>query len=705
MVGCVRAPQINCLEGSTFMVSDVVGDAGPDHDEVLGLFYRDMRHLSRWQLAIDGERLDPLSNGASGYPSATFFLAGPGSTVYQNPTLSVIRERTLGQGTGEDLQEKLTVINSGREEMVVELSMNFDADFADLFEVKDRQLTKKGTISRRVHSQHVELSYQREDFERRTIVNAEGARLSQGAAEFLLRLGPAESWSRTLQVSFESVAPQAEPAAVGGPPSLGVKRPQVISHRDQMDAWLEAAPEVRASWDSLRHTYERSLRDLAALRLHAQALPEGAAIPAAGLPWFMAVFGRDSLITSYQALPFVPQLAAATLQVLARRQAKVWDDFRDAEPGKILHELRFGELSYFQDWPQSPYYGSADSTPLFLILLDEYQRWSGDTDLVAELEPHARAALDWLEHHGDLDGDGYLEYQRRNVNSGLANQGWKDSWDSIVHPNGQPASLPLATCELQGYAYDARIRTARLAREVWHDNATADRLERDAAELKTRFNSDFWVAGDDFFALALDGEKQQVPTLASNMGHLLWSGIVDDSKVDAVVEHLMGDLLFSGWGVRTLAMGQPAFNPLGYHDGTVWPHDNSLIAAGLARYKRREEAGRIALGMLEAAAYFDHRLPEVFAGFPRSLTEFPVEYPTACSPQAWAAGTPLLLISVLLGLEPRDHDLTSTPYVPHAIGSLGLTGVPGRWGRADTPTTLVTRAADAFDRARRLFGR
>ena len=685
MVGCVRAPQINCLEGSTFMVSDVVGDAGPDPDEVFGLFYRDMRHLSRWQLAIDGKRLDPLSNGSSGYPSATFFLAGPGSTVHQNSTLSVIRERTLGQGAGEDLHEKLTVINSGREEMVVELSMNFDADFADVFEVKDRQFTKKGTISRRVHSQQVELIYQREDFERRTIVNAEGARLSQGAAAFRLRLAPAESWSKTLQVTFGSVAPNAEPAAVGGPTSSEVKRPQVISHRDQMDAWLKAAPEVRASWDSLRHTYQRSLRDLAALRLHTQALPEGAVIPAAGLPWFMAVFGRDSLITSYQALPFVPQLASATLQVLARWQAKVWDDFRDAEPGKILHELRFGELSYFQEWPQSPYYGSADSTPLFLILLDEYERWSGDTDLVVELEPQARAAVDWLQHHGDLDGDGYQEYQCRSIQSGLANQCWKDSGDSIVHPDGQLASLPRATCELQGYAYDARIRTARLAREVWHDNTTADRLERDAAELKTRFNSDFWVAGDDFFALALDGDKQQVPTLTSNMGHLLWSGIVDDSKVDAVVDHLMGDLLFSGWGVRTLAMGQPAFNPLGYHNGTVWPHDNSLIAAGLARYGRREEAGRIALAMFEASAYFDHRLPEVFAGYPRSLTEFPVEYPTACSPQAWAAGTPLLLLRVLLGLEPRDHDLTCTPYVPHAIGSLGLTGVPGRWGRADTP--------------------
>jgi glycogen debranching enzyme len=366
-------------------------------------------------------------------------------------------------------------------------------------------------------------------------------------------------------------------------------------------------------------------------------------------------------------------------------QAREWDDFRDAEPGKILHELRFGELTYFEDWPQSPYYGSADSTPLFLILLDEYERWSGDIDLVVELEPQARAALDWLEHHGDLDGDGYLEYQRRNLDNGLENQGWKDSGDSIVYPDGELASLPRATCELQGYAYDARLRTARLAREVWNDAATADRLEGDAAELKARFNSDFWVAEGDFFALALDGDKHQVPTLTSNMGQLLWSGIVDDSKVDAVVVHLMGDRMFSGWGVRTLATRQAAFSPLSYHDGTVWPHDNGLIAAGLARYGRREEAGRIAMAMFEAATHFDHRFPEVFAGYPRSLTKFPVQYPTACSPQAWAAGTPLLLIRVLLGLEPHGHQLTSTPYVPDAIGSLGLTGVPGRWGRADTP--------------------
>jgi glycogen debranching enzyme len=692
----MRAPHVDCLEGSTFMVSDLIGDAAPDPDQVLGLFYRDMRHLSRWQLVIDGGTLETLSNGTSGYASATFFLADRGSSVFDNPTLSVIRERALGMGSGEDLHEKVTVLNSGREEIVIELSMIFDTDFVDLFEVKKKQLIKKGTISRRVRGREVELIYQREDFERRTIVRADGALLSQGSADFLLRLKPAESWSGTLQVSFESVAPREKPGAARDLPSSKIKRPQGANHFDQMDAWLEAAPIVRASWDTLRHTYDRSLRDLAALRLYDeglydQARPEDAAIPAAGLPWFLAVFGRDSLITSYQALPFVPQLAAGTLQVLARRQATQRDDFRDAEPGKILHELRFGELTYFGDSPHSPYYGSADSTPLFLILLDEYERWSGDTDLVVELEPQARAALDWLENYGDLDGDGYLEYQRRNLDSGLENQCWKDSEDSIVYPDGALASLPRATCELQGYAYDARLRTARLAREVWHDDATADRLEHDAADLKARFNSDFWVTDEDFFALALDGDKHQVPTLTSNMGHLLWSGIVDDSKVDAVVGHIMGDRLFSGWGVRTLATGQAAYNPLSYHDGTVWPHDNGLIAAGLARYGRREEAGRIAMAMFEAAAYFDHRLPEVFAGYPRSLTTFPVQYPTACSPQAWAAGTPLLLIRVLLGLEPQGAQLTSTPYVPDTIGSLGLTGVPGRWGLADTPTTLITR--------------
>jgi glycogen debranching enzyme len=679
----VHDRQVNCLEGNTFLISDERGDVEPNPDQALGLFYRDVRHLSRWRLTIDGIPLDCLATGASGFPLATFFLTAPGSNVYENPTVSVIRTRTLGEGTGEDLHEDLTVINSAREEVVLQLLLMFEADFADIFEVKDRQLSKKGTISRCVRGDEVELMYRREDFVRRTVVHADGATLSQGSAAYLLKLSPGESWSTTLRVQFFSSAPGQDGPGPAARTASQAPGQRANEHLAEMREWLAAAPRLHASSDSLRYTYEQSLRDLAALRLHAQALPEGAAIPSAGLPWFMAPFGRDSLITSYQALPFAPELASATLQVLARRQATKMDDFRDAEPGKILHELRFGELAYFLERPESPYYGSADSTPLFLILLDEYERWSGDVELVKRLEPHARGALRWLERHGDFDNDGFIEYWRRNEVNGLDNQCWKDSWDSIVHPDGRLAAPPRATCELQGYAYDARLRTARLARKIWQDPALAVRLEHDAADLKDRFNADFWVEQHNFFALALDGAKKQVPTLTSNIGHLLWSGIVDDDKVDHVVSHLMAEPLFSGWGVRTLAAGQSAYNPLSYHDGTVWPHDNSLIAAGLARYGRHDEAGRIAQTILEAASYFNHRLPEVFAGYPRSLTQFPVEYPSACSPQAWAAGTPLLLLRVLLGLEPTEVELTSTPHIPKAIGTLGLARVRGHWGYTD----------------------
>jgi glycogen debranching enzyme len=393
--------------------------------------------------------------------------------VFDDPTLSVIRERTLGMGSGEDLREKLTVLNSGREEIVIELSMAFDADFADLFEVKDQQLIKKGTISRRMRGQEVELIYRREDFERRTIIRADGARLSQGSADFAVRLKPAESWSGILRVSFDSVAPREKPGTVRDQPSskTSARGRQPLRPDGRV---AEAAPVVRASWDTLKHLRPQP-RDRQ-LRLAARPLRPGShrgrqfRRPDCRSSWLYWAQADHQL----PGAPPVPQLAAATLQVLARRQATQRDDFRDAEPGKILHELRFGELTYFKDAPHSPYYGSADSTPLFLILLDEYERWSGDTDLVVELEPQARAALEWLEHHGDLDGDGYLEYQRRNLNSGLENQCWKDSGDSIVHPDGELASLPRATCELQGYAYDARLRRLGWPRRA--RAATADRL-------------------------------------------------------------------------------------------------------------------------------------------------------------------------------------------------------------------------------------
>ena len=339
--------------------------------------------------------------------------------------------------------------------------------------------------------------------------------------------------------------------------------------------------------------------------------------------------------------------------MLGEWQGSRIDDFRDEDPGRILHEMRYGEMAAFEERPHSPYYGAVDATPLYVILLDEYERWTGDRALVKDLEYEARAAINWIDQYADLMGNGYISYKRRNERTGLENQSWKDSWNSISYADGRLPSFPRATCELQGYAYDAKIRGARLARLVWKDDAYADRLEKEAADLKRRFNRDFWLADRGYYALALDADGSQVDSLASNNGLLLWSGIVDANKAKSVVGHLMGPRMWSGWGVRTLAEGEGRYNPIGYHLGTVWPFDNSFIAWGLRRYGFKEEAARIASGILDAAEVFEGRLPEAFGGYDRSVTKYPVKYPTACSPQAWSTGAPLLLLRTMLGLEPH----------------------------------------------------
>jgi glycogen debranching enzyme len=451
---------------------------------------------------------------------------------------------------------------------------------------------------------------------------------------------------------------------------------------DDLEKWVARAPRVECDWEPLTATYRRSLVDLAALRF-SPMIAGHRSLPAAGLPWFMTMFGRDSILTSLQTLPFTPELASTTVHVLGRWQGSRVDDFRDEDPGRILHEMRYGELTAFEERPHSPYYGNADATPLFVVLLDEYERWTGDTALVRRYEFEARAALNWIDEYADLMGNGYISYQRRNEETGLANQCWKDSWDSISYRDGRLPGFPRATCELQGYAYDAKVRGARLARHVWRDPAYADRLEREAADLKRRFNRDFWIEDRQYYALALDADGSRVDALSSNIGHLLWSGIVDKSKAKAVARHLLGPGLFGGWGVRTLADGEGRYNPIGYHVGTVWPFDNSFIAWGLRRYGFKEEAARIAAGILDAADFFDGRLPEAFGGYDRALTKYPVQYPTACSPQAWSTGTPLRLLRTLLGLEPVDSHLVVDPALPVGIGRLELLDIPGRWGRID----------------------
>jgi glycogen debranching enzyme len=668
--------QVKILEGNTFVVSDERGDIEASRTDPTGLFSFDTRFLSTWVLTVNGERLTALSVDDLQYFEARFFLVPGTGTVYVDAKLSVIRQRSVGNG----FHEELTILNHDDKPVELTVRLDADSDFADLFEVKDA-LKKKGSYSRRLEGGRLQLAYQRETFSRSTVISSsQPCTLDEHGLTFELKLGAHGNWKTALDVAT-AVLGTDDGNDEGPTLAWQARRPQTDMARN-LARWLDEAPRLECDWEPLQMTYRRSLVDLAALRFSPVSAGRHS-LPAAGLPWFMTMFGRDSILTSLQALPFTQELAATTLRELALRQGTRIDDFRDEDPGRILHEMRYGELTAFEERPHSPYYGCADATPLFVVLLDEYERWTGDTRLVRELEFEARAALRWIDQYADLQGNEYIAYQRRNQETGLENQCWKDSWDSISYRDGTLPGFPRATCELQGYAYDAKLRGARLARLVWRDPTFAETLERQAADLKRRFNRDFWVDDGEYFAIALDADGRQVNSLTSNNGHLLWSGIVDKSKARAVVRHLMGERLFSGWGVRTLAVGEGRYNPIGYHNGTIWPFDNSFIAWGLRRYGFKEEAARVAAGILEAAEFFQGRLPEAFGGYPRSMTKYPVQYPTACSPQAWSTGAPLLLLATMLGLEPIGEHLVVDPALPSTIGHLELLDIPGRWGRVD----------------------
>jgi glycogen debranching enzyme len=665
---------VSILQGNTFVVCDRQGDIEATPAEPTGLFSYDTRFLSRWVLTVDGQRLDSLSVDDLHYYESRFFLVPGTGTVYVNSTVSLVRQRVVGAGFREDL----TILNHGLDPVQLVVRLEADSDFADLFEVKDA-LDKKGSYYRRVDDGVLVLGYRRDSYERQTRVSTSvPAEVDDQGITFRIEVAGHGQWSTELDVVTALVmAGQTHDRSI----SVGRRQPQA-SVPQGLDAWLASAPTLVCDNEGLQTTYRRSLVDLAALRFSTLTNPEHA-LPAAGLPWFMTIFGRDSIFTSLQALPFTSELAATTLRTLAERQGSRRDDFRDEDPGRIIHEQRYGEMTAFEERPHSPYYGNADATPLFVVLLDEYERWTSDTGLVSDLEYEARAALNWIDEFADLQHNGYISYKRRNEATGLENQCWKDSWDSISYRDGTLPGFPRATCELQGYAYDAKLRGARLARLVWQDPAYADLLEKQAAALKQRFNRDFWIEDGGYFAVALDHDGRQVDTLTSNIGHLLWSGIVDDDKASRLAQHLMSDRLFSGWGVRTMATGEARYNPIGYHVGTVWPFDNSFIAWGLRRYGFKEEAARVAAGILDAATFFAGRLPEAFSGYPRDFTGYPVQYPTACSPQAWSTGAPLLLMRTMLGLEPIGDHLLVDPAMSTEIGQMELLDIPGRWGHID----------------------
>ena len=636
--------RLTLLDGSTFVVCDQRGDVD-GVSAASGFFAADTRFLSRSVVTIDGDRGNPVA----------FEQVAPHVAVFDlewETGLAMRRELFVGRG----LEEAATVRNGSDREVEVVLQLELASDFADIFAVKRvEDLGAPGTSevapSRPERWQDARtVEFADHDFPARTLVHLDPApdEVDGGTARYRLRLAPGERRHFGVAVQWLlNETPELDAAAF----EAGLRD----DRRDRdasIAAWWRSAPRLRAPAEvALEHTWAQSLADLAALRLR---WPGSGMVPAAGLPWFMTLFGRDTLITSFQELIVGPEAAAGAVRALANAQADGDDPERDAEPGKIVHELRRGKTALI--WTDR-YYGTVDATPLFLVLLSELWRWTADDGIVLELESAARRALDWIDSSGDRDRDGFVEYLRR-ASHGIDNQNWKDSYNSMVFHDGSLAHAPIAPVEVQGYVYDAKLRMAELARRVWRDEATAVRLEREAATLRERFDAAFWLPERGWYALGLDSEKRPVDALASNMGHLLWSGIVPAGRVAEIATKLVSGPLWSGWGVRTLAADEPAFDPFEYHNGTVWPHDNSLIALGLAQAGRRIEAERVVRALLDCAPYFDYRLPELFGGGERRPDEAPGVVPTSARPQAWAAGTPLLLLRAQLGLEPDPDSRT-----------------------------------------------
>lgn len=611
-----------------------------------GLFVRDARHLSRWQLTVDGAVPETLSPVAEGDTARCVLV--PRGGRQEPPAYTLFREQAVGDGS---FVESLRVTSNLPVPATVRLAITADADFADQFELRSdhRTYTKSGaTRSRQVLEHGVEFTYQRGEWRSCTTVSAEPApdaveETGTGARRLVwtLELEPHGTAELALRVMARA---HGDKRALRVPRSPAALNKQLLALEGD---FVEGVP-FPTGWPELAAACARGLADLASLQIPAEGLDgEEVRVPAAGAPWFLTLLGRDALLTSLFALPYRPGLAAATLPALAATQAQESGAASVAQPGKIVHEVRHGELAHFGQVPFGRYYGSVDATPLFLVLLGAYAEHTGDTALARRLQPHARAAVGWMLDHGGLTSRGYLVY--RADRGGLANQNWKDSPGAICWADGTRASGPVMAAGAQGYAYDALRRTAWLSRTVWGDETYAALLEQAAGDLRDRFQRDFWMPEHSFPALALDGEGRQVDALASDAGHLLWSGLLDKEYGELVGRRLVERDFFSGWGVRTLAAGQPAYHPLSYHRGSVWPHDNALIALGLARYGLHDEARTVAHALVDAATTTGHRLPEVLAGYGRDTHPEPVPYPHACVRESRSATAPLALLTAVGG--------------------------------------------------------
>jgi glycogen debranching enzyme len=645
----VGAAQITLHQGQTVLLTET--DGRVNWPSKCGLYFRDTRVISAWAIFANGEQWDLLNGGAVAPQAARIFLTNRSFATQDGP----VAARTLGLEIGRQidggLHEDIDITNNSQKPVRFNLEVAMRADFADIFEVKGENIVRRGHIatSWSAKKEILRITYRNRDFCREVVVRTgEGdgrpTVYANGRLSFDIALKPGQAWHRCLIYDL-----------VDGSKSTRASRECTYSnaksaHARDMDEWQRTVLKIKTSNEEFYRCYDQGVQDMAALRLPLQGTNHMVFVPAAGLPWFVALFGRDTLIVSLQTMIVYPEFAAGTLEVLAQYQATERDDYRDAEPGKILHELRYGELAHFKLIPHTPYYGTADATPLYLIALHAGWKATGDRTLIERHLSNAEACLTWIDKYGDRDGDGFQEYQTRST-AGYENMAWKDSGDSVMYPDGSLVQGTKALCELQGYVYDAWLRMAEIYDELGNKRR-ANRLRKKAAALFKKFNEVFWDEKSGVYAFALDGDKKKVLSVASNVGQCLWSGIIEPKRAAAVVKRLMQKDMWSGWGIRTLSSDHPSFNPYNYQTGAVWPHDNSLIALGMRRYGFDAEAAALARDISGAASHFLlNQLPELYAGLQRDPTGFPVQYLGANVPQAWAAGTPFVLLQAMLGIQ------------------------------------------------------
>jgi glycogen debranching enzyme len=664
-----KVNSLTLIDGKTFLATNVAGDIVPPGAPDVGFFHEDTRFLSHLEFRLDGQRSVVLSSSTEKTFVSQIELTTGNITLRDSfdlpeNTIHIRREQLLAS---DILFDRYTFENFNRCPVAFTVEVTCNADFVDVFQVRGTARLSHGQYYQPlVEDDGLIFSYRGlDDVLRQTVVrmNPPPVEIAGNTARWELHLEPLRKTA--LEVT---VTPRVENKE---------SRAEVYEFDAQLHARRAAFQEfdsASTSFTSSNSVFDNLFRN-AMGDFHALRIPFGQEhVIAAGIPWFATIFGRDSIIAAYQTLSLNPELAKDTLRVLARYQASEVDDWRDAQPGKILHESREGEMTRCGEMPFGPYYGSVDATPLWLILLSETYNWTADEALAREMLPHVYRALDWIDQYGDIDGDGFVEYLRRSPR-GLANQGWKDSWDANIHRDGSIANPPIALCEVQGYVYDAKYRISSLLK-AFGDPERAEKCRREANDLARRFDKTFWSAERGYYSMALDCDKKPLDVISSNPGHLLWSRIINRERARVVTQRLMQEDMFSGWGWRTMAQSEQVFNPLSYHRGSVWPHDNSLIAHGMALNEFREPALRILGALFQAAMEFrDYRLPELFCGVQRRPFDEPVHYPVSCSPQAWASGSLFLILTSVLGIRPSAHRKELNiinPQLPDWLGYLHI---------------------------------